>query len=273
MRRQTVTLLAVVLICLGSLAWGEAAKKPSPVYLEVDFRVDEPEYFAGGPMPFALRLRLVPGVQSVSVPSNWYKGARVGWAPTGAGDHRGIKISPQITKATTGRQDKTVVLTPEKSGDSVYLVIPPDDTDGLASGGYVLQVTVNVPGVTRGPIEHEAEFTVMAATSVEEKSRLVLMTATYQVENENDLEGAIETVENGLRETGDAGLNNRLGWLYESQGDLTKAIAAYGDYVTWARASGIPRHDTRRGPQEIADDLEAVIAILQERVDNPAASQ
>ena len=275
MRRHTVKVVAVLLACLVLPARvsprAAAGSTSSPLMaLEIDFRVDEPVFFPGGPVPFALRLKLAPGASATSVPSDWYTAARVGWAAAGAA----AQIAMVVTQSTAAMADRKagaiVALTVEKRGDTAYLVIRPLDTRAMKDGTYVLNASVDVPILSGGGatvhLDHSAPFEIVSPATTEQKNRLCLMIATYQVENESDLNGAIATVEKGLQDTGAAELNYRLGWLYQSRPDLPKAIEAYEKYIAWARASGGPRRPLGRGPQEIADELEKVVSTLRDRI-------
>jgi hypothetical protein len=279
MRHHAALISAVALCCLllptlATRCVASTSDKSPAIELDLDFRVDDPTFFAGGPLPFALRVKLAPGARPVTVPEGWYHDARFAW---GGAAGRDAVVTTEPTAAMAGReQGASVELKPEKRGDSVYLVIGPQQTATLEPGRHVLRASVDVAvsgdagGTTTVHLEREAELTIVPASTTEEKSRLSIMTATYQVENRDDLDGAIVTLQNGLRDTGDAELSYRLGWLYQSRGDLEEAIAAYQGYIDWARASGIPRQDAGRGPQEIADMLEQTIATLRQRIDGSA---
>lgn len=275
MRRYTVRVLAVLLASLVLPAWvsrcaAAGSSSSSLMDLEIDFRVDEPVFFPGGPVPFALRLKLAPGATTASVPSDWYTGAGVGWAAAGAA----AQVTALVTQSTAAMTDRKtgliVALTVEKRGDTAYLVIRPQDTRAMKDGTYILKAAVDVPILSGGGatvhLDHSAPFEIVSPATSEQKNRLCLMIATYQVENESDLDGAITTVEKGVQDTGAAELNYRLGWLYQSRPDLPKAIGAYEKYIAWARASGGPRLPTGRGPQEIADELEKVVSTLRDRI-------
>lgn len=277
MRRHVVALLSVTVLAVAidlnpALVLAAGLNGPTPVELEVDFRSDQPTYFTGGPLPFALRVKLLPRVDQVTLGSDWYSRARVEFKSS---DEKTWKRVAFRETAATPRTEPnaTITLVPNKRGNSAYLVVPPQATESLPAGSYELRASVDLSvrlsdgSRTNVALEHSTAFEIAAVETSAQKSRFSEMLSTYQAETEKDFAAAAKTLEAGLRESGNTELNHRLGWLYQSRGDLEEAIAKYRLYIAWVRISGAPREPLRRGPQDIADELETVvIPILQRRI-------
>lgn len=275
MQRSGLTLIAALLLGAASMQDSMpamAAANDPALEFEVDFRLDEPVFYVGGPVTFALRLKLPPGANATAVSGDWYRTARVAWAPAGRGtSFAGANaVTPAETAAMSSRTAGAgVSLTPERRGDTAYFVLDPAVTRAMTPGRYELIGAVDVQtaspdrATTTHHYEHRAVFSIDAATTVAARTRLHLLTATYQVENQKNVRGAIRTLESGLRDGASPELNERLGRLYQSQGELAKAITANERYIAWARGAA-PRGE--HGPQEIADELEQVNTILRTRL-------
>lgn len=269
---------AIALSAATHAACGEeGASRPDEkpvVELVADPRTDDPTFFVGAPMPFAIRLLLAPEAKAATVATAWHQAARVEVSVAGGAPAEWRALPTLPMSATRADAANPVArLVPEKRGHSAYLVVPPDAMAALAPGDYRLRARVDVTvtpaaGADRAlALEAGFPFRVAVAASPDEKMRVALLASQFTLETEGSLDVAIRELEEGLGASGRAEMRHHLGWLYVRKGDVGKAIECFRAYVTWARASGIPRVKCcGRDVQEIADELEAGLPILEKRL-------
>ena len=251
----------------------EGTKAPKAlVELVADPRADEAAFFVGAPMPFAIRLLLVPEAPEATVATSWHQTAKIEVAPEGSKEWKPLATIP-MTATRADLANPTARLVPEQRGHAAYLVAPPAETAKLAPGAYRLRARaeVTVTGKDGAPRAetHEASFPfkVAAPATADDAMRVALLQSQFEMETDGTVDRAIAELEKGLAASGRPEMRHHLGWAYVRKGEIAKAIEQFRAYVAWARSSGIPRVKCcGRGVQEVADELDAVIPILEKRL-------
>lgn len=267
-------LSAATLTACGEEGASRAIDKPA-VELVADPRTDDPTFFVGAPMPFAIRLLLAPEAKEAAVATAWHQAAKIEIARVADGAPAEWKTIATVPMSATRAEAANPVakLVPEKRGHSAFLVVPPEAMAALEPGEYRLRaradVKVTSPGSPEGTLSLEAgfPFAVALATTPDQKMRVALLASQFTMETEGSVDVAIRELEEGLGASGRPEMRHHLGWLYVRKGEIRKAIECFRAYVAWARASGVPRVKCcGRDVQEIADELESAIPILEKRL-------